>query len=339
MKTNKAKRVLTNLIGSLIVPITIYVLFAILTKGRFGNWNSMLSLFRLSAIPILLAFGMGMNMMMGMWDFSIGAIIFAADIIGGNIAQMLGFGTVGLILCVFGIGFLLCAFNGFLYKIMKVPSLVLTVGMAMLYESLPRVIGFNGVRIGIKEGIMANMPWIFIEVIIATAIFYIMFNKLPIGHKVKALGANQVVASKAGIDISNVKFFAFVCGGVFIGLSSVLYLSNSKVVNLVGTLASIGVLFNAMMGIFIAFFLNKYCDFTFGIIIGTLSMQMLTTGLVAMGMSGTVQNIASGLFLLILLIVSSNQGVIAQKRLEKQFAAAANAEYEAKKENSVHKKK
>jgi ribose transport system permease protein len=61
------------------------------------------------------------------------------------------------------------------------------------------------------------------------------------------------------------------------------------------------------MGVFISFFIRRYSGFTFGIVVGVISMKMLTTAMVACGMSATVRTIVNGLFLLVLLCISSNQ--------------------------------
>jgi ribose/xylose/arabinose/galactoside ABC-type transport system permease subunit len=160
-------------------------------------------------------------------------------------------------------------------------------------------------------------------------LFYIIFNKSAYGHKVKAVGSNQVIAQNAGINIMKIKVRGFIFGGVFVGVAAVLYLSNTKVMMVPAMLGSVNLIFNAMMGIFIAFFLQRYCNFVFGIVIGTLSMQILTSGLVALGISGTLQNITSGLFLLVLLIVSSNQGIFSSRKRIKQYTDLANTQYDA----------
>lgn len=329
MDSVKTKRTIKNVFGTLIIPVALYVIFFFATNGRFGSFDSMLNVLRLSVIPIIIAFGLGFNMTLGMWDFSIGAIIYAAAIAGGNIAQLLGAGTIGVISIVFALGIGFTILNAFLYKLLKVPSLVLTVGMAMLYESLPRVLGWIHVQIGITDGILANLPWCFVVFAVMVALFYIIYNKSAFGNKVKAVGANQVIAQNAGIDIMKIKMRGFIFGGIFAGVAAVLYLSNTKVMMVPAMLGSVNLLFNAMMGIFIAFFLQRYCNFVFGIVIGTLSMQILTSGLVALGISGTLQNVTSGLFLLVLLIVSSNQGIFSRKKRIKQYTAIANAQYGA----------
>jgi len=88
-----------------------------------------------------------------------------------------------------------------------------------------------------------------------------------------------------------------------------------------------------MMGFFIASFISKYCGLPLGIIIGVLSIKILGTGLMASGLSGTVIQIYTGAFLLILLSISSNQGLLGKLKMRRAVAATANEKYEMLKHN------
>ncbi|HHW49258.1 MAG TPA: hypothetical protein GXX14_11685 [Clostridiaceae bacterium] len=323
----KLKVNLLKMLKTILLPVIVYLVLLIATGGRFGKPSSLLMVFRLSVIPIMIAYAIGMNMTIGMWDFSVGGIIYASAILGGTLSHKTGTGVWGMFIFIVGIAILFSTLNGILYKLMKIPSLVLTTGMLMVYEALPRVIGIKEVKISISDGVLAQMPWCYIILFVMFALFYVVYNKTSLGYNVKATGANQIIASNAGIDIEKVKFQSFLFGGVFAGLAAVLLLSNNTTIRPIASMGSIHLLFDAMMGVFIAFFLSSSCNFAVGIVIGTVSMQMLTSGLVAMGLDTNARSIASGLFLLILLIISSNQGSFAKMVRRKQLAKEANLKY------------
>jgi ribose transport system permease protein len=92
-------------------------------------------------------------------------------------------------------------------------------------------------------------------------------------------------------------------------------------------MGSVSMIFDAMMGIFIAFFLQKYCNLAIGVVVGTFTMKMLNSGLVSMGLSTTVRDITTGLFLLILLCISANQGKFTEWRNNREKARLANEKY------------
>ena len=81
MNCSMKKQKILNFLRALILPIAVYLLMRLCTGGRFGNATSMMLLLRQSVIPILIALGLGFALMMGMWDFSSGAVVYAAAIL------------------------------------------------------------------------------------------------------------------------------------------------------------------------------------------------------------------------------------------------------------------
>lgn len=318
-----------NILKTIILPITIYLVLLISTGGRFGQSASMMLVLRQSVIPIMIAFAVGFNMTMGMWDLSAGAVVYAAAILGTHAANLTQTGVVGMVIFCMAIAIGLSVLTGMLYKFMKVPSIVLTVGVTMLYEALPRLFKISMVKIPISNSILSQLPWCFIILAGAFILFYILFNFTAFGHNVRAIGANQKIARNSGVNIDKTKLISFVLSGVFIGITSVIYMSNMTAIKPTTAFGSSGLIFDSMMGIFIAFFLEKYSNFTVGIVIGAFSMQILTSGLVALGLGTTTRDITQGLFLLVLLIFSSNQGVFDAIRNRKQLARIANEKYRA----------
>jgi len=89
------------------------------------------------------------------------------------------------------------------------------------------------------------------------------------------------------------------------------------------------IIFDSMMGVFIGVVLMKYCNYCIAVLIGVISIRMLGTGLVAVGLTSQVRSITTGIFLLALLVYSSNKGALSDWRSRKRIAAEANAEFES----------
>jgi hypothetical protein len=87
------------------------------------------------------------------------------------------------------------------------------------------------------------------------------------------------------------------------------------------------IMMDAFMGVFLAFFLAKFCNLAIAVFIGTLTMKLINIGFVAMGLQGTVRDITTGLLLMILLAVSANEGLFERMKANKLFAREANAKY------------
>lgn len=327
MGSTKVKRRVLNIIKAFILPIAIFAVLIIGTGGRFGNSATILQILRQSVILIIIAMAIGSNMTMGMWDFSAGAVIANAAIIGALFMTNTGMGIPGLVIMCMVVAVAHSVLTGLLYNLMKVPSIVLTIGLVMIYESIPRLISVSSANIQMEDGILSQSPWCFIILGIMIAVFHILSNYTAFGNNVRAIGANISIAYSAGVNLSKTKLISFLWSGVFLGVASFMSISNSGSAYAPATFGSVVTIFDAMMGIFIAFFLQRYCNYTMGIVIGIFSMNMLNTGLVMLGLESTMRSVASGIFLVVLLIVSSNQAVVDEIRRRKRLKVKAEEQY------------
>ena len=323
----KFMNTLLRTLKTIILPIIVYLAFSILSKNRFGQPAGMLTIARQSIMPIMVALAITCNMTIGMWDFSAGAVVYTAAIVGGNLALMTGTGIPGLIVILILIAVTLNTITGLLYNLFKVPSIVLTIGLMMVYEMIPTLLFKGGVLISGKMTHLALPPYCFIVFAVMFIIFYVVFNYTPFGHNVRALGSNQAIAANVGLNPATIKLVSFIFGGVFLGMAAVMDLSTKGMIRPPATMGSVSMIFDAMMGIFIAFFLQKYCNLAIGVVVGTFTMKMLNSGLVSMGLSTTVRDITTGLFLLILLCISANQGKFTEWRNNKEKARLANEKF------------
>lgn len=324
----KVKRYVMTTVKSLLLPILVYVVFRIVSGGRFGQWSGMVTIARQAVAPILIALGITCNMNMGMWDFSAGAVVTFASILGGGLAKSTGLGIFGLIFFSVITAVVMTAFTAWFYSVMRVPSMVLTIGLVLVYETFPHLVyGGGGTLLSGKITNLALAPWCFIVLGIMFAFFYIVYNYTIFGHNVRALGGNQAIAQNVGLEPMKIKFKSFIFGGIFLGMAAVINISTKGVVKPQSSMASVVLVFDAMMGIFIAMFLSRFCNMAIGVLIGTFTMKMLSAGLVALGLSTTIRDITTGIFLLILLCISSNQGRISDWKAKRKRARMANEEY------------
>lgn len=305
MKDNKIKSGLFRVCMTFLLPVVIYVVFVCITRGAFGGAMALQTIARQSIIPIIIAMSISFDKMQGTWDFSAGSVVYASAIIGANIGSP--YGMLGVIVCCMAVAVILSIISGLAYTLLKIPVLILSIGALMLYESLPRILFKTGGVVSMTIAKVAQPPYCFI-VFGAVFVFFYVVNKFSLfGHNIRAIGANQAVAYSAGVDIVKTKFLTYIMKGILLGVAGFMYMfSNIKVAN-PDTLTSFGLIFEALMGTFIAGFLSRYSGLPVGIVVGVFSMKMLTTAMVACGMAATVRSLITGIFLLVLLCISSNQ--------------------------------
>lgn len=322
------KNKLLNILKAFILPIAVWCVFSIITKGTFANSAVFLSILRTAVVPMLLAMGLSFGMQMGLWNFAVGANIYASAILSAYISEILHLGIIGvcifsIVICVF-----LSGFMGMLYRLLRIPCLVLSLGMVMAIEALPGLVVPNATaKISLMDGYLGTAPWCYLILAIMFVIFYYINTYTTFGANIRAIGANVQIAKSAGIDVDRVKFMSFLISGVFLGVAGIVFMSNS--ISLTGVIgfASASMLFDGLMGIFIAFVLTRYINFNVAVMIGTFTIRMLSSGLTASGLSSEVRGMLTGLFLLVVVTYSANSGILEQLKIRKKIAVEANIEF------------
>jgi ribose transport system permease protein len=330
MKKKTLKQIIGNILKTLALPLAVFIILVIATGGRFANFRIITTILRQSIVPAIIAWGLMLTFAVGSMNFSAGALVLCSTIIGGNLMKLTGTGLFGLILLTLVVALLLSVLMGFLFNKMRIPSIVLTIGLVLVFEALPRVFFEGGVVIPTKVTYLATPPHIFIILILMLAVFYIICNKLPFGHNLRSLGNNQEIANKVGLNSDKVKFTCFVISGAFLGVAAILYGSTKSEVRNVAALGSMSIMMDAFMGVFLATFLARFCDLSIAVLISSFTMKMISNGFVAMGLSATVRDITTGLLLFVLLAVSANQGLFEKIKENKRIASEADKKYRQK---------
>ncbi len=313
---------------ALVLPLVVWGVFSVVTGGRFATLDSIGSIIRTAVIPMLLAMTLAFGMTMGMWNFAAGAIVYACAIFGANFAQMTGLGIPGLCLFSVIIGLVLSTLMGVVYRFTRVPCLVLSLGVTMMVEALPGIfISDSTGKIKLLDGYLGNAPWCYIIVAVMFAIFVYIMSFTTLGANMRAIGSNIKIADSAGINIDKVKFLSFVLSGLFLGVAGFVQISRSVSVTAVTGFATAALIFDGIMGVFVAQVLNRYINFNVSLIIGTITIRMMGAGLVACGLSSEVRGTLTGVFLFVVLMYSANAGMLEKIRTKKRIAAAADEEY------------
>ena len=137
------KKLSGQLKGYLLLFIMVIIswgIFKIITPDNFGSAKNLLSYFEASLLAAVGAVGFYFVMVMGMFDVSIGANIMLSAIVGCVFANRFGLGYVGLIVGAILTGALVGLLNGTFYVKLRIPSMIVTTGLALIYESIANYI-------------------------------------------------------------------------------------------------------------------------------------------------------------------------------------------------------
>ena len=312
---NKTLKISVNFLKALILPIACYLIFTIGSGGIYGTWATLQNNAIKMVQPVIMAWGLSFIFTAGIWDMSAGGIVVVAAIVAGNLSRSMHMGLAGLVLFAIATALLLSLITAFINYILNVPSMVLTLGLLLIYETFTYFLfSAKGTYLMGNMAALGKTPFCFILLAVALAIVVIIWRYTKIAHHIKAVGSNSDIARNIGIHVKKTQFKAIMIGGFFYGISSVSYASNIGNVEAVLNMSSMTLVFNAMMGMFIGMSLQKYVSLPVGIIIGTLTMQMLGTGLLSFGLDSNLQNVFMGAFLLIFMMITINQNRIFEAR-------------------------
>ena len=281
-------------------------IFKIITPGNFGSAKNMLSYLEASLLAAVGAVGFYFVMVMGMYDFSIGANIMLSAIVGCVFATRFGLGYAGLIVGSIVTGALVGLFNGVFYTKLRIPSMIVTTGLALIYESKANYIA-GGVEQALPSDLRAfgQMPGNLILAVLAFGIAYLLLNYTKIGTYTYAIGSNEFVAKNMGINVNFYKILAFIISGAFLGIMAVLTISYGSSMVAVTGMSSMSRNFVPTMGCFFGLAFKKYGMPLPAIIIGEFVINIIFFGFIALGAPTAIQDVITGLALLIIVTLTT----------------------------------
>ena len=312
------KRFLINTLKVIMLPVIVYLIFLVICFERFSNWNCIYTIFIQTIIPTITAYAIAYGNICGVFDFTIGSRLVISGVIGGLLAAQYGFAgmILGAIISAIVVGIITGVLNWWL----KIPSLVLTMGLAMVFEIVgSKLAGHYGfVQIDNKYAIFGSSPNIVIIFLLSAVLFYFIFNHTVFSFHMRAVGSNEAVAKNSGIKTDLVKCKSFVYGSVFIGIAAILTLSQSGSVGAQTSLGSVTIMFKPLISVLLALVLQRICDLTVGIFIAQFTLNTIFIGLIAVGLPDTFQNVVLGFFLLVVMILFENSGRLEELKEKKE---------------------
>ncbi|WP_416195370.1 ABC transporter permease [Selenomonas sp.] len=302
------KKLSSTIKGYLILCLMIFIswlVFKLLTPDNFGTMDNMLSYFQASLIASAGAVGFYLVIVMGMFDFSIGAAIILASILGCKLAGM-GYGYLGLLGGCLLTGAVVGACNGFFYIKLRIPSMIITTGLALIYESLANMIAGGAAQtLPADLRLFGQMPGNLILALLTFFAAYAILNYTKIGTYTYAIGSNEFIAKNMGINVDRYKFLAFLISGIFFGIMSVLTISYGSSMVAVTGMASMSRNFIPTMGCFFGLAFKKYGIPIQAIVLGEFMINIIFYGFVALGAPTAIQDVITGFALLIIVALTT----------------------------------
>lgn len=283
--------------------------------GLYVNAESMEEILRKSCMASLIAMGLSVQILNGRFDFTGGINIILSAFIGGHIAKMVG-GVASryvyiLLTIVFSMS--LSMLTAFLYKVLRMPIMITSIALTLVYESLPRILfGGQGLQLFTDEYIqvlgMKGSWWPF-AILAVGVILYFYFKDLSVGGtRARLLANNQLTAVNIGINETKNLYYTYIFSGALFGLAAILYGATTWIQpGEIGNLSTTSVAFSNIVPVYIGMFIGFLSYGWVGVLVGAVSIQMLTKGLSVM-INGDVSGYYSiffGIFMMIFWTLSA----------------------------------
>lgn len=284
-----------------------YAVFKILTPGNFGSPANLYSYLQSSIIYSVGGCGLYFIVVMGLFDFAVGANIVLSSIVGVILSKHLGY--AGFVLGCLGCGTLIGLLIGFLYNRLNVPSMIVTVGLMLIFESVA-VFAAGGVKQTLDEGLrfFSGAPGNIILALLAFALMYFILNYTKIGTYCNAIGSNEFTAKNMGVNVKKYKLLGFVLLHFFVGIMAILTVSYGTTMTALTGMSTMSRNFTPLMGTFFGVAFRKYGMPITAIVVGEFIIALIFNGFVALGAPTTIQNVVTGAALLVIVALTARGG-------------------------------
>jgi rhamnose transport system permease protein len=214
--------------------IVIVIAITAVKNSHFLDANSLQQLLSGAALIALLGVGETLVIITRNVDLSVGSVLGLSAYIVGDLFKYHHIPVWSGFVIAIGIGAVCGVVNGFVVAVMRVPSLVVTLGMLYVIRGIDGVI-VSGDRIdpySIPKAFTAvgyrnllGIPWLAIIVAVVVVVAGYAMRSFRSSRELYAIGSNPDAAALAGIPIERRVFSAFVISGTLAGLAGALFLA------------------------------------------------------------------------------------------------------------------
>lgn len=285
------------------VAVLIFIANSLASPYFLDAWNLSDATFNFTE-KAMIAFAMALLIIAGEIDLSVAAIIALASTAMGAAAQA-GVGTPGLVAIGIGVGVLCGAFNGTLVSVLKLPSIVVTIGTMSLFRGISYIVLGDKAYGSYPESFayfgQGYLFWVFSFefglFLLCAAVFAVLLHATNFGRQVYVIGNNDFAARFSGVPVERVKFILFLLTGLMSGIAAVCL--TSRLGSTRPSIAQGWELEVVTMVVLGGVSILGGAGTIVGVVIAAFVMGLVTFGLGLLNVPGIVMSIFVGLLLII----------------------------------------
>lgn len=304
---------------TLVIPAGVFLFFSLLLLGRdttlFSTTNHFRTFINAFAVTTFIAWALNFNLSTGRFDFSLGSISLLSSILGAKFMwylENLGWEMNGwyMLIAIVVIGAVLGTISGLAYIILKIPPIVTSLGMTLIYEALG-FIATDGGGVVLNRTLhltkIASPQNQIIVLAIGFVAIYLISNKTSFGFHWRSLVAGQKIAVDTGINEKSNAVISYALSGAFVSVAGCFTMSIQGNASASLNFGTISTIFVAFLPLFIGGFIGRYSEDKFGILLGSFTTALITLGFVRLNISAQMQSFWNAIILLGFLIYLNNE--------------------------------
>ncbi|WSH69436.1 ABC transporter permease (plasmid) [Rhizobium ruizarguesonis] len=289
------------------VAVLIFIFNSLASPYFLDAWNLSDATFNFTE-KAMIAFAMALLVISGEIDLSVAAIIALASTAMGAAAQV-GIGTPGLVAIGIGTGLACGIFNGVLVSVLKLPSIVVTIGTMSLFRGISYIVlgdqAYGKYPADFAYFGQGYVVWVFsfefVLFIVLAILFAVLLHATNFGRQVYAIGNNDLAARFSGIPVERVKFILFLLTGIMSGIAAVCL--TSRLGSTRPSIAQGWELEVVTMVVLGGISILGGSGTIAGVVIAAFVMGLVTFGLGLLNVPGIVMSIFIGLLLIITIAI------------------------------------
>ena len=294
--------------GPLIALLAVYALFTALSPETFARSINLLTMARQTVVVSIAAVGMTLVMVKGGIDLSVGSAVALTTVVVARALQN-GLGPVPASLLGIAVAAFAGCINGSLVAALRITPFIVTLGTMSILRGLAKGLAdeqkIDANPLGLDELMAVVAPerawmllppgvWVTIAVALLAAGF-LRYTKL--GRHVVAIGSNVLTARLCGVPVGRVTLIVYSLAGALAGLAGVMEFSTLTVGD---PTDSIGLELEVIAAVVIGGgSLSGGQGSIAGSLIGALLMTVIKTGCTHVGLPNWVQEILTGVIIVV----------------------------------------
>jgi ribose transport system permease protein len=283
---------------------------AILEPDSFLTKDNMLNVLRQASVVGVLAIGMTFVIATGGIDLSVGSMVAAAAVAGGQLADS---GSVAFVLGALAMGIVLGGINASAIAFGRVVPFIATLAMFTMARGLAlwlsdktpvSLFSLDGVR-WFGNGEVIGIPSAAIIFLAVTAFAWVALNRTRYGRYVVATGGNREAARIAGVRVRWVVFSVYVISGICVGLAAILVSGRlASASPIIGNLYELDAIAAVVIG---GSALAGGRATIVGTFLGVITFALIFNLLTLMDLAVEIQQITKGLIILAAVLVQRKE--------------------------------